>query len=212
MVEHPLVDQLAVGQSRQRARRQNRCAATLSAGQCRACAWIVRHGGFLSRFASLTISIINSYGYWKGKPDFCSGKTRSLPRSGNQTASGGFLLCHNVFCSKASAIFKSISSPNGLPSSCRPTGSFSSDPVKPLRDADSANAREACTVNRENVGQIHLQRVVGFFPDLERRRRRGRRDDGIHGFKRLEKIIADQSAGLFAHANNKRRNNHSLKT
>ena len=47
---------------------------------------------------------------------------------------------------------------------------------------------------RENVAQIHLQRVVEFFANLERRRRRGGRDDGIHFFKRLQKIVADERA------------------
>src|ERR1700759_3528651 len=38
--------------------------------------------------------------------------------------SGGFCLRQSVVCSNACAIFNKVSSPNGLPSSCKPIGSF----------------------------------------------------------------------------------------
>src|SRR5262252_9923352 len=44
--------------------------------------------------------------------------------------SGDFSLCQVVLCSYACAIFKIVSSPNGLPNNCRPIGSFG-DFVKP---------------------------------------------------------------------------------
>src|SRR5712671_239182 len=45
--------------------------------------------------------------------------------------SGGFSLCHEVACSKAWATFRSVSSPNGLPSSCSPMGSLAGWVVNP---------------------------------------------------------------------------------
>src|SRR5205814_3297628 len=36
----------------------------------------------------------------------------------------GFSLCHSVDCSYACASFKIVSSPNGLPSNCKPIGNL----------------------------------------------------------------------------------------
>src|ERR1700751_5353040 len=63
------------------------------------------------------------------------------------------------------------------------------------RDGDSRDARQG-TGNRVDVGQIHLQRVSRPFAEAKRRRRRSRRDNGIHLLKRIRKIASDQRANF----------------
>src|SRR3954468_8076849 len=66
---------------------------------------------------------------------------------------------------------------------------------KSARQAETAYAGEVAR-NREDVGEIHLHRVVGFFAGFERGRRRGGRDDGIHLLEGFQKILPDQRANF----------------
>ena len=67
---------------------------------------------------------------------------------------------------------------------------FSVKPHGTLMPQMPARLQEIVKMSR----QIHLQRVVGFLADLERRRRRGRRHNRVHFFKSLQKIVADERA------------------
>src|SRR6266702_3193690 len=58
--------------------------------------------------------------------------------------------------------------------------------------ADAGDVRS----DGENIGQIHLERVVRFFTDFERRGGRGGRDNGIHVLERFQKILANEGADL----------------
>src|SRR2546427_12218909 len=62
-------------------------------------------------------------------------------------------------------------------------------------DADPADASDIRS-DGENIGQIHLQRVVRFFTDFERRCGCGGRDDGVHVLERLQKVLANEGADL----------------
>src|SRR5262245_16625342 len=64
-------------------------------------------------------------------------------------------------------------------------------------DADAANA---CKVagNREDVAQIHLQWIIGFFADLECSSRCRRRDNSIDLLERSQEILADERTNFLS--------------
>src|SRR5262249_5212643 len=64
---------------------------------------------------------------------------------------------------------------------------------KTTRNTDAANTREV-TGDGEDVREIHLQRVVRFFTDLECRGRRCRCDYGVYFLKSIKEIFADERA------------------
>ena len=46
--------------------------------------------------------------------------------------------------------------------------------------------------DREDIGEIHGERIVGFLADLERRRRRDGREHHVNFFERLVEILLDE--------------------
>src|SRR5438128_12079452 len=58
---------------------------------------------------------------------------------------------------------------------------------------DSANTGQISGI-RENIREIHLQRIGGALSEFERCHRRSRRNERIDLFKRLGEILANQLA------------------
>ncbi len=108
-------------------------------------------------------------------------------------------------CSITWAVLKRVSSSNGLPISCRPSG-------RPLWSTTAGNgdARQAGHVDRhrEDVVEVHLDRIgceilVG---DAEGGGRRGRRQDRVDaGVEGQFEVALDQRANLLGAAGSRRR-------
>src|SRR3990172_1187918 len=64
-------------------------------------------------------------------------------------------------------------------------------------DRDPGDARKV-HADRENVRQIHLERVGGFFPYLERRSRGGRRGNDVDRLERLVEVLLDKRPHLLS--------------
>ena len=100
-------------------------------------------------------------------------------------------------CSMTWPSANSLSSSNGRPMSCRPSGSPSR-----RRAGRHGDARQAGHVHRhrEHVVEIHLDRVgAALLADAECRRRRCRREDRIHARgEHVLEIPLDQRAHLCA--------------
>ena len=62
-------------------------------------------------------------------------------------------------------------------------------------EAQSADAGEVCC-DREDVGQVHLEGVVGFLAEAEGRFGRGGGDDGVDLGEGLVKVTADEGPNL----------------
>ena len=86
-----------------------------------------------------------------------------------------------------------VSSANAPPISCKPMGSPARS--KP-QGSDSPQMPARFSEQREDVGQVHLQRVVGLLADLERRRRGGRADRSHRPRPTRLEILLDQRAHL----------------
>ncbi len=78
-----------------------------------------------------------------------------------------------------------------LPKICIPIGSLSF--VIADRNRNPRNAGQICG-HGVNVRQIHCQRIINFFAQLERRRRTSRRHDRVHFFERIVKVARQQCA------------------
>jgi hypothetical protein len=61
--------------------------------------------------------------------------------------------------------------------------------------ADATDAGKVCG-DRENIGKVHLERVIRFFPKAECGFRRGGGDDGVHLGEGLVEIPSDQRSDL----------------
>ena len=81
------------------------------------------------------------------------------------------------------------------PASCRPIGSGLSPGGESARKADPRDARDVAR-HREDVAQIHLQRIAGLFAGFERRRRAGRAENHVALLERLVEVALDQRAHL----------------
>ena len=77
---------------------------------------------------------------------------------------------------------------------CRPTGRPSSG-ASPHGTDMAALPREVGR-DRAEVGKVHRERISDTRPDLERGRRRCRRDEDVDGAERRIEIAADQGAHL----------------
>ena len=63
------------------------------------------------------------------------------------------------------------------------------------RHGDAGNSGQVCR-DRENIGQIHLQRIIRFLADFKRGRRRGGCENHIAFLKGFVKIPADERPHL----------------
>src|SRR4026209_2662000 len=68
---------------------------------------------------------------------------------------------------------------------------------KSTGNTDPANSGEVRCI-RENIRQIHLQRVGRFFAQLERRAGRRWRNDGFYFLKRAHEILTDELTHLLS--------------
>ena len=66
---------------------------------------------------------------------------------------------------------------------------------KSARHGDARNPGQIGR-DRENIGQIHLQRIVRFLADFKRGRRRGGREDHIAFLEGFVKVAADERPHL----------------
>ena len=89
----------------------------------------------------------------------------------------------------------------GLPAISIPCGftKMGCDNLPAHRQSACASNRQrhrgnACKVGRhgEDVAQVHLKRVIGFFAKFEGGRRRRRRGDDVAFFKRLLEVALDE--------------------
>src|SRR5574341_59501 len=81
----------------------------------------------------------------------------------------------------------------GLPDELEPDRQASF--CEPTRDRHAGQARQIDR-DREDVREVHLERVLGLLPNLECRRRRGGRGNHLTPFERMLEISADQRSHL----------------